>query len=222
MPSKRQDVRIGVRALGSLALCAAAAGAAFAHFAIDVVGDYVLPRDSYDYLDHGSRELMTGLALLLASALAVRGLRVCCEIGVANRTRLARPALALGHTLGFMIFAITTSVVAVPGMEYVDGLLDGARVDSLGDAFGGSIPLGLATTLLCSALVASLVYLLARWLISHRDTIATIIETIMRRTDVALRPSAYELIAQLLWPRRRRAAHALRLSKRGPPAFRFA
>src|SRR5580704_1729911 len=82
------SVRVGFRTLVSLALCAVAAGAAMAHVAIDVVGDYALTADSYDHLRHGSRDVVSAVALVLAVVLAARGLRLCCEIASLNRSRI--------------------------------------------------------------------------------------------------------------------------------------
>jgi hypothetical protein len=214
-------VRVGFRTLFSLALCAAAAGAALAHYAIDVVGDFALANDSYDHLRHGSRELLTGIALLLATMLAARGLRICCEIAALNRTRLLRPVIHPRELLTLLGGAVAASIAAVPAMEYLDGRLDGVPVTRLADAFGGSIALGVITTLLCAAFVAIVVFAIARWLISHRDSIATIIETLIRATGDAVRPSGYDLLAQRFSPRRRPPT-AMRLSKRGPPEIRFA
>ena len=193
-----------------------------AHYAIDVIGDYALDRDSYDHLRHGSRELVTGIALVVAAYLAARGLRICCEIAATNRTRLLRPALPLRETIGLFSAAVGASVAIVPAMEYFDGRLDGVPVAGFADAFGGSILLGLATTLVSATFVALLVYAIARWLIGHRDSITTIIETLLGRMQGAVRPSGYDLVAQLVTPRRRRTPNALRLSKRGPPAASFA
>ncbi len=215
-------MRVGFRTIVSLALCAAAAAAAIAHVAIDVVGDYALTNDSYDHLRHGSRELMTGVALVIAALLAARGLRICCEIAATNRTRLLRPALRLREALSLLSVAAGASVVIVPAMEYFDGRLDGVPVRRLSEAFGGSVPLGFGTTLVCAAAVALVVYAIARWLISYRDSIATIIWTLLGRIRGAVRPNSYGLVVQLVTPRRRRSPNALRLSKRGPPATSFA
>jgi hypothetical protein len=210
-------VRVGIRTLLSLTLCAAAAGAALAHVAIDVVGDYLLPADSYDHLAHGSRDLVTGLALALATVLAVRGLHVCCTIASAHRGRLARPGVGALGTFGLFAGAVGASCAMVPAMEWLDGRIDGAPVTRFADAFGGSVLLGLGTTLICAAFVALLVYVIARWLISHRDSIATMIETLLRRITGSARPAGHLLAAQRFTPRRRRATHAMRLAKRGPP-----
>jgi hypothetical protein len=221
-PSKRPHVRVGIRTLVSLALCAAAAGAAMAHFAIDVIGDYALSRDSYDHLRHGSREVVTGLALMLAALLVARGLRICAEIAAANCKRLLRPAVRVREALGALAGTVALSVTIVPAMEYLDGRLDGEPVQRLGDAFGGSIPLGLGATVLSATLVALIVYGIARWLLSHCDSVVATITILLRRSTGGIRPSAYQLVAQRVTPRRRRAPDALRLSKRGPPATSFA
>lgn len=215
-------VRIGFRTIVSLTLCAAAAGAALAHFAIDVLGDYALSRDSYDNLGHGSRDLVTALALVFAAFLAARGLRVCCEIAARNRARLVRPAMRPSDVLAMFGGAIAVSAATVPAMEYLDGRLDGVPVRGLAEAFGGSIALGLGTTILCTALLAAVVYAIARWLISHRDSIATIIETLLRPFEGAASSHGYDRVGRCCTPRRRRAPTALRLSKRGPPATSFA
>jgi hypothetical protein len=215
-------VRVGFRTLVSLALCAAAAGAAMAHVAIDVVGDYALTADSYDRLGHGSRELLSGAALILAVVLAGRGLRICCEIAAVNRTRILVSAPRVRETLGFVVATVAASATLVPMMEWLDGRLAGISVRGIDDAFGGSLWLGLVTTVVCAAGVALLVYGIARWLVSHRDTIVTIIETLLRSVTGSHRPSSYDLAEQLFTPRRRRTPNALRLSKRGPPERVFA
>jgi hypothetical protein len=214
-------VRVGFRTIVALALCAAATAAAVAHFAIDILGDYALAHDSYDHLRHGSRELISGIALLVAALLAARGLRICCEIAAKHRARLLRPALRVRDVFGVVFGAAAISAMLVPGMEYLDGRLDGSPVLRLADAFGGSILLGVGTTLVCAATVALFICALARWLISHRDSIATIIETFLRWFGESLLPSAYERVAPRQTSYRRRAIHALRLAKRGPPQTRF-
>ena len=219
---ERLGVRVGFQTMASLALCAAAAGAALAHLAIDMLGDFALPRDSYDHLRHGSRELMTGLALLLAVVLAVRGLRVCCNIAAQHRGRLLRPVLGIQETIAMLVAAVTTSLAIVPAMEYLDGRLDGIPVRGLGEAFGGSVLLGVATTIAAAGLFALIVYAVARWLISHHDSVATIIEFLLRPVTGAPRAAVYDRFGRHATVKRSRALNALRLAKRGPPATTFA
>jgi len=213
-----QGVRVGFRTMASLALCAAAAGAAMAHSAIDVLGDYALSRDSYDHLRHGSRELMTGLALFVAMLLAARGLRVCCDIAAKHRARLLRPMLGLHETVAMLVGAVAASLAMVPAMEYFDARLAGIPVRGLGEAFGGSILLGVATTIAAAGIFALILYAIARWLISHHDSIATIIEFLLRPFTDAPRAAAYDHVRRHVTFGRRRAPNALRLAKRGPPA----
>lgn len=213
---------VGFRTLLSLALCAAAAGAALAHAAIDIVGDYALAHDSYDYVAHGSREVLSGVALIIAVVLAARGLNACCEIASLNRSRILGPVLRLPHALGFVGAAVAGSVLLVPAMEWLDGTFAGVPVLALDDAFGGSLLLGIATTVVCAAAVAMLVYAVVRWLISHRDSIVTIIVTLLRPIAGGVRASNYTITSRGFTPRRRRAPNALRLSKRGPPQLLFA
>jgi hypothetical protein len=105
----------------------------------------------------------------------------------------------------------------VPAMEWLDGRFAGVPVRELDDAFGGSLLLGLGTTIACAMVVALVVYGIAHWLISHRDSIVVIIATLLGRLSGVARPSSYDLDAQLFKPRRRRGTSALRLAKRGPP-----
>jgi hypothetical protein len=210
-------VRVGLKTLVPLAFCAAASAAAAAHFFIDVVGDYVLNHDSYDHLHHGSRELVGLLAVVLAVVLAVRGFRTCCEIAARNRSRIRTHASPAGEGFAFLIAALGLSVAIVPSMEWLDGSLAGVPVLTLGDAFGGSLLLGLAATAVCALVIGFVIYRFARWLISHRDSIAAIIETLLHTTDGPPCPSHYDLARYGVTPQRRRALHALALSKRGPP-----
>ena len=214
-------MRVGFRTLFSLVLCAAAAGAALAHVAIDFIGDFALSNDTYDHLAHDSRELVSGVALLVAVALAARGLRICCDIAAANRTRVLREARRPGELGAFLAGAVAIATMLVPAMEWSDARLDAVPLQQLGDAFGGSVLLGLLTTIVCTTLTGLLVYAVVSWLVSHRDTIATVIEALCRRT-VGERPRRHDLVRQLATPRRRRTAHALRLTKRGPPETIFA
>ncbi len=209
-------MRVGFRTLLSLILCAAAAGAALAHFAIDVVGDYALAHDSYDDLAHSSRGLISGVAFAIAVFLAARGLRHCCEIAVKNRACLPAAVGRGRDLLGFLMAAVAASLALIPAMEWFDGRLDGAPVNNLSEAFGGSLLLGIVTAVICVSLVAALVYALAHWLISYRDAFVTVVATLLRPIANAVPHLTYKLERSPL-TLRRRAPHALRISRRGPP-----
>ena len=209
-------MRLGLRTFLSLVLCAAAAGAVAAHVAIDFVGDYALARDSYDSLPHGSRALVGGIAFAIAVFLAARGLSTCCAIALRNRTRLPSPSRDARELLAFVFAAVCGSALFVPAMEWLDGRLDGAPVRYLDDALGGSLLLGMVAIVICASIIAVLIYALARWLVSYRDVIAIIFETLLRWSSGAIRFFACDL-ARYCLTFRRLAPNALRLSKRGPP-----
>ncbi len=197
------------------------ASAAAAHVAIDVLVDYVVPHPTYDDGAHASRGLVAGVALLLAFALAVRGVRACCEIAGANRTRRSLAAPSLGERWSFLLGVVAAAAALVPAMEYLDAWLDRTPINGLGDAYGGALLFGLAVTVVCAASIAAAVYGLARWLLSHRDTIAAIVHTLLgRRPDTAavvLNHRVGDLIARI----RRPALCSLTLRKRGPPDAGF-
>lgn len=149
---------IGRRALClfGVALCAALGAALLAHVAIDAAGDYLLPHDSYDDVAHGSRGLVGGtlLALLLAtSAVASRA--------VLRRARGSERALCTAlqalRPRNAVLFAGTVVALALPfliGMEGLDVISAGGRIDDVGDLLGGSPILGLALAGLCAVACA--------------------------------------------------------------------
>jgi hypothetical protein len=207
---------VGLPTLVSLALCAASAAAAFAHYAIDIIGDYALPHDTYDDVSHSSREVLSGIALLIALTLARRGLRACFAIATSHRGRLPAQGFSLRECVGFVLSTIAGTACMVPAMEWLDGRLAGFPVRELDDAFGGSILLGLGTAVLSACLIGAVIYALACWLVSHRDVIASIIET-LRGRDTDTTPLGHALARHVHSTRRRRTAHALQRCKRGPP-----
>ena len=106
--------------------------------------------------------------------------------------------------------------IAVPAMELFDSRLAGTTLAGLDDAFGGSVLLGLGTTLACAAAVAIAVFALARWILSHRDRIIAAIVGIIRfRSQAYTGPRRSRSFAEApICPRR---LSALRRGKRAPP-----
>lgn len=213
-------VRVGFRTLVSLALCAAALAGALAHYAIDVVGDFALRRDAYDGLAHGSREYAVGLAVVFAVIAAGHGLRACCRLAQRAQGRLAKPELTAAGTAGYATVAVIVACIGVPAMEWFDNALAAVPLTHLGDAFGGSLLLGLSTTLLCATFVASMFYLFARWLLEHRDIIVAIVSTLLRRCNEDVVAFCNDLDRYGLH-RQASSPVALCLAKRGPPVAIF-
>ncbi|HTU81153.1 MAG TPA: hypothetical protein VMF61_03435 [Candidatus Acidoferrales bacterium] len=204
------------RSLVELSLGAAAFAAALAHYAIDVVGDFALAHDTYDDVAHGSREIVTGIAIAIAAIVALRGLRTCCEFTAERRWRRSLPGLSWRALPLFVASAAAGATAIVPLMELTDARCAGIRLDDVGDAFGGSLLLGAGVTVACAIAVACICFSLARWIVSRRDRIVTLVVSLVART-VAVVPSAQHVARYFTSPRRRRATCALRLSKRGPP-----
>ena len=214
-------MRVASRTLISLALCAAAAAAAAAHFLIDVVGDFALRHDTYDHLRHGSRSLVTIVALGLAAGLAARGLGACCDIGARNRVRAVAIKFDLPDTVAFFVGVVALVAVLVPAMEIFDARAAGLGFGSLGDAFGGSLLVGVATAVACASAAAASLYAMARWLCAQRDSITAMFATLLRRRGEPPVPSS--LVERPIFVAlRRRTPHAPQLAKRGPPEVLFA
>lgn len=215
-PSKRAAVRVQFRTLISLALCAAGSAAALAHFAIDIVGDFALRHDTYDGMSHGSREYAAGFAIVFAVIVASRGLRACCDLAQRARGRIAQPELSRATMIGYVLLAVAVTCLAVPAMQWLDDAFAAVPLAHLGDAFGGSLLLGLITTLSCAAFVAALFFAFARWLLEHRDVIVAIVATLLRRCEKAVVAFVTDLDNHG-FSRQASSAVALSLAKRGPP-----
>ncbi len=201
-----------VIAVFSAALLAAVA----AHVGIDILGDYLVRDDSYDHIAHGSRELFTIVALLLAAGVGAHLFWQMCAAASSIRTR-AR----FLHLSGKVVIRSSTGVVLialmlVPAMETIDALRAGADVDSLADAFGSSLLLGTSVTVACALLCCAVVFGLAAWLCRHRESVARIVYELLAVAEPVLHYAnetrAREAIAVY--------AHECRTRprpKRGPP-----
>ncbi|MGC9992046.1 MAG: hypothetical protein ABSD52_06615 [Candidatus Cybelea sp.] len=205
------------RSLVALVIAAAAAAAVVAHGTIDIIADYLVAHASYDDVSsHDSRGLVVALAAMVAGALALHGLRLCCD-AAARRTLASSPAPSWRSAPLFAGATMLLASVIVPAMELLDSRLAGTTLAGLDDAFGGSVLLGLATTLACAAAVAIAVFALARWTLSHRDRIiAAIVGIIRLRSQTYPGPRrSRNFTGPPICPRR---LSALRRGKRAPPS----
>jgi hypothetical protein len=208
---------VACRSLVALVIAAAAFAAVVAHGTIDVIADYLVAHASYDDVSsHASRGLVGAIAAMVAAVVALHGLRLCCE-AAANRTLRSSPGPSWRSAPFFVGATMLLASVAVPLMELFDSRLAGTALAGLDDAFGGSVPLGLGTTLACAAAIGIAVFALAHWLLSYRDRIIAAIVGIIR----------FPLQAEHGGPRRSRSfggapicprrLSALRRGKRAPP-----
>jgi hypothetical protein len=200
-----------------LVAVAGAIAAACAHVAIDVAGDYVLPRDAYDGIAHHSRAMLLALVGLAVLVVAVRAI---CDIldrrCGSTRSTLAAVRNAVGNPIGFTLAAAAVAVVTLVGMESFDCSLTG-RVDDVGDLFGGSVALGASSAVAFGALFGWLTHRCVRLIAKYEAPIAAFIVAVFRlvRGTSAMRPASRRTRTP------RTLAYALVLSrqgrKRGPP-----
>jgi hypothetical protein len=208
------------RKLGSaaLAICATALLAAVsAHVAIDVLGDYLVRDDSYDHLAHGSRVLFTFVALGLAGVAGFYLFSHLCAAASSLRARVQLLRVARRHIILAIAGTLALAFLVVPTMETVDALRAGGDIDSLADAFGGSLVLGISTTIACALVWSGAVLGLAAWLVHHRERVVRLLSAFLHVKHGHV-PCAHERgvpVALLASAPSRRTRHR---SKRGPPA----
>ncbi|MGB6644623.1 MAG: hypothetical protein WBE35_06300 [Candidatus Cybelea sp.] len=204
------------RSLVALVVAAAAAAAVVAHGTIDIIADYLVAHASYDDVSsHGSRGLVGALACVVAGLVALRGLRLCFDVA-ARRTLASSPAPSWRIAPLFVGATMLLASIGVPAMELFDSRLAGTTLAGFDDAFGGSVLLGLGTTLACAAAIAIAVFAFARWILSHRDRIIAAIVGIVRSRSQAcagMRRSRSFADAPICL----RRLSALRRGKRAPP-----
>jgi hypothetical protein len=203
-----------------LAACAAIASAALAHYVIDVVNDFALAHDAYDDVQHASRGIAACVATLIAMSLALRGLRVCCELAAHRRSGASSP-VTRRDSCAILVAGVVCSIVLVPLMEWCDGRLAGAPVTDLTSAFGGSIVIGIVTTICCALAFTLSLQWIVKWFCERRESIVAIVATLLGRRERFGSCCSSSRRPQRPTVRRRRATHALRLAKRGPPDAAF-
>ena len=108
-------------------------------------------------------------------------------------------------------------MLAVVGMECVDGLVVGRVIDDPSDLFGGSIALGASLTAVAAALVSLLVIAFARVLGAQRDVIVRLLSVLVALPRYKRAAFLFGRGTRSVGPRRRASVYARRGAKRGPP-----
>jgi hypothetical protein len=198
---------------------AGALAAAAAHVVIDIAGDYLLARDSYDGMEHHSRALLlalVGVAILLA---AIRTIFEILDRRCGSATSvLTAVRSSLGHPGRFAAESAGVAVLALVAMETFDCALSGRKA-GLTDLFGGSLLLGGSTIVVAGAISGWFVHRLVAFIAKHESPITAFVLAVFRLLDLTV-------AAVPLTKNRSRAlrsvGRALLLSrqgrKRGPPA----
>ena len=204
-------------------LCAALCAALAAHWAIDVVGDYLLPHDPFDDVAHGSRPVAAGVALALVTVAA------CGVVWAAVReARGSDDAFCAGVAAllprRFWAFAALVAIGSlglVAVMEACDVALAGTADVDLVELLGASPALGAALTLLASLAVSSLAWRAVRLLARKRRTFIALASVLLRRHSTG---SAAAPIARRAGRRIALRAVASRRVRAGraPPSSAFA
>jgi hypothetical protein len=206
-----------VRSTILAALAAALLAAVGAHVGIDIAGDYLLRDDTYDHVAHGSRELFTLFALLCACGAFTLLLRDLVSIAASLPRRVRLLRFSHRYFAGWTAAVAALALCLVPAMETIDTLRSGGDVDSLADAFGGSLLLGGGITLACALAVCALLFVLVGWLCRYRHDVARLVGELLSIT-YAPPQREYAQRSRTSILTRAREMRAQRRSKRGPPA----
>jgi hypothetical protein len=200
------------------AAVAGALAATIAHVVIDVAGDYLLVRDSYDGVAHHSRALLLAVVGFTVLVIAIRTIVDALDLrGDRTTSLLALLRGALERPARFVATATIVAVFALAAMESFDCAL-AHQMDDLGDVFGGSLLLGLGTVVITGVLCGLLIYRLLRWLADYELPIAAFIVALLRPGTAAsagLPRTARENLGTLLFNALLRSQRG---HKRGPPA----
>ncbi|HTZ55139.1 MAG TPA: hypothetical protein VMB20_08730 [Candidatus Acidoferrum sp.] len=207
-----------LRSTAAIGVCATALLAAVsAHVGIDVLGDYLVRDDSYDHVAHGSRVLFTLCALGLAALIGLYLFSHLCTAAASLRERVRMIRIRRSQMAAAIACIALLALFFVPAMETLDALRAGADVDSPADAFGGSLLLGISTTLGCALAWSGALLGVVAWLVRHRDRVARLLFELLNvgRTQVA---GAHERLAPAALLASAPARRTRHRSKRGPPA----
>ncbi|HLI95063.1 MAG TPA: hypothetical protein VKT72_03130 [Candidatus Baltobacteraceae bacterium] len=202
-----------------LVALAASCAALLAHIAIDVLGDFMLAHDTYDGVSHGSRAISIVAIAIVALALVLRMAFVLIDRGCASRTTVTCSVRrALGPSLFFSLQTSFAAVVLLAGMEYFDCAGAHVSIAAISQLFGGSMVLGLGTTVAAGLCGGFIIHRLARILTDYEPQLVAL----MMRLIPAASAREAALPASIVTCDCIATAYALLLSrcggKRGPPA----
>ena len=211
--------RIQAAFYGALVLVTGAISAIVAHFVIDFAGDYVLPHDTYDGMEHHSRAVFAAIAVAVAAVVVLRFLWEALDRRCTSLTELLRRLRAARGVSAwrFVASVVAVAFVALIAMEYADALSDRVAVDGVEDLLGGSIWLGLSSVMLVSVAVAWCVRFALHALADWEPVLAALVEKLLGlRNDRLPSHATHEPLTITLDGACRLAR---RSGKRAPPLF---
>jgi hypothetical protein len=201
-------------------LFAACTTALIAHVAIDVAGDVLLAHDTYDDLAHHSRGDVSAVLLAIGLAAIVRllwtAVTEACFGRIAQRIRANE---IVGSTpWRFVAATAILSVGALVSMELLDVVTGGGRIDDAGDLLGGSLLLGVSTTLAVGVLVAFALRAAVRLVTaSQRTLVHAFVRLIALLTRLPFSSQRCARRRLAIVPIAHRSILSHRAGKRGPP-----
>lgn len=215
---KREVVRkIQAAFYGALVLVTGAISAIVAHAVIDWAGDFLLPHDTYDGMEHHSRAIFAAIAVAVAAVVALRFLWEALDRRCTSLTQLLRGLRAArgASPWRFVALVVAVAMVVLLAMEYADALSDRVVVDGIEDLLGGSIWLGLGSVTLVSVAVAWCVRFALHALADWEPVLAALFERLLgRQSDRVQSHAAHEPLTITLDGACRLAR---RSGKRAPP-----
>jgi hypothetical protein len=202
----------------ALALAAGATAAVASHWAIDVAGDFLLAHDTFDGIEHHSRAAFVGIAVALSALVLLRFLWEALQrhsgstLSVVRTLRTAADA----PPWRFVALVVTIAVAGLAAMELADAGIAGAPIDGVADVFGGSLALGIGTTVTIAVAIALCVRALLRAFANFEPAIAAFIFRMLRYgvTDRTIRHTAFAPVTVYIDGARRLAR---RRGMRAPP-----
>ncbi len=186
------------------------------HIGIDVLGDFLLPHDTYDDVSHASRLVICCAGLTIFGLAAVWLLLGALDEGArrtqADRGRDVRISLPV---MRYVAFVVSGALALLVAMEFTDVALAGRSIDDASDLLGGSIPLGAGVLGAVAAAFAFASWRVAGWALSVERAVLRAIGAWRARR--ARRPDAAATCARRSRPAARPTPARTRASKRGPP-----
>jgi Trk-type K+ transport system membrane component len=193
------------------------AAALVSHAGIDMLGDFLLPHDTYDDVAHASRSLLccAGLALLGTAAVWL----LCGALDEVARREHAGERLDVRRrypVAWHLMLVVGGTLALLVGMEYADVTLAGRSISDAGDLLGGSLPLGTSVVLAIACAFAFATWQIADWALGLERALVRAISAWF--TTHTRRPDAAASRARRARPTARVAAGRVRsVAKRGPP-----
>jgi hypothetical protein len=210
----------------AVALVAAGIAATVAHLVIDLAGDVLLPRDSYDFVAHHSRAVAVVGALALTAAALLHVLDVALAEarggdGISLRAVFDN-AVPRRTPWRFVALTVVGAILGLMAMEAFDSLASHGTMDDIGDLFGGSLWLGLGIAIPIAGLTGGLVWRAARFVAeSHRaivHAVAVLFAIAGGQPPPGARPCGG--VTPMPTPHRRAMILARHAGKRAPPRLR--